>query len=132
MKDVVTQEYRVEHPWLGLVWVRGGSPMEAVHAAAKEWGVPWPKVARECTVIREEHRGFTPQELEEMARADREIEEAFLEGCPQEEAEHVPVRRDLNRVARLARAHQMSYGTFVAQHSEEELEEMLREENRKE
>lgn len=123
-------EYRVEHPWRGILWVEAHDSRHALFVAAEKWGIPVERVARKATVtLCGEHPGFTDQELEEMARADREIEEAFQDGA--EEEEYTPPKRqssDLMRISKLARAHRMSYGAFVARHSEEELEQMLREE----
>lgn len=66
--------------------------------------------------------GFTQQELEEMARADAEIEAEFRDWVPVE----VPGRTsDLVWVSRLARYHHTTYGKFVATHSQEEIQAMV-------
>lgn len=69
--------------------------------------------------------GFTPQELEEMARADAEIEaefEALWQGGWEVEPPRVS---NLVWVSRLARRSRTTYGKFVAAHSQQELEEMV-------
>lgn len=69
--------------------------------------------------------GFTPQELEEMARADAEIDAAF-EGWVEPE----PRARtsDLVWVSRLARRSRTTYGKFVAAHTQEEIQTMIQRE----
>lgn len=66
--------------------------------------------------------GFTPQELEEMARADEEIDREFEEGWAPDPPPPVP---QLVWVSRLARASHTTYGQFVSTHSEEELKELV-------
>ena len=68
---------------------------------------------------------FTPQELEEMARADAEIDAAF-EGW--EEPEPRARTSDLVWVSRLARRNRTTYGKFVAAHSQEDIQTMIQRE----
>ena len=44
--------YRVKHPEYGEADVTAEDRLQAVCAAAKEWGVPWTAVARACTFER--------------------------------------------------------------------------------
>lgn len=69
--------------------------------------------------------GFTPQELEEMARADAEIDAAF-EGWV--EPESGARTSDLVWVSRLARRSRTTYGKFVATHSQEDIQAMIQRE----
>lgn len=66
--------------------------------------------------------GFTPQELEEMAQADAQIDREFEAGWDQEPP---PPVSQLVWVSRLARQHHTTYGKFVSTHTEEELREMV-------
>lgn len=69
--------------------------------------------------------GFTPQELEEMARADAEIDAAFEEWVEPEPRVRIS---DLVWVCRLARRSRTTYGKFVAAHTQEEIQAMIQQE----
>lgn len=66
--------------------------------------------------------GFTDQELEEMARADAEIEAEFQAWIPVEPKARTS---DLIWVSRLARESHTTYGKFVSTHSQEELQALV-------
>lgn len=56
--------YLVRHPAHGEITVNGRRKYDAVIAAAKKWGVPWSKIARECEYIvlaEEERKAGTEQ-----------------------------------------------------------------------
>lgn len=66
---------------------------------------------------------FTDQELEEMAKSDAEIEREFARDWQE------PSRScasDLVLVSRLARRSRTTYGEFVAAHSQEEIQEIVK------
>lgn len=69
--------------------------------------------------------GFTPQELEEMARADAEIDAAFDTQWEGAWEVGTPGGSNLVWVSRLARQHHTTYGKFVAAHSQEEIQDMV-------
>lgn len=69
--------------------------------------------------------GFTPQELEEMARADAEIDATFEEWVEPEPRARCT---DLVWVCRLARRSRTTYGKFVATHTQEEIQTMIQQE----
>ena len=47
------KRFRVEHPRYGSVRVAAVDRLRAVTGAAREWGVRWTEIARECTVTEE-------------------------------------------------------------------------------
>lgn len=49
--DGTTKLYLVRHKEYGELTVNGVNKYEAVHAAARAWGVRWTAIARECEYI---------------------------------------------------------------------------------
>ena len=49
--DGATKLYLVRHKEYGELTVNGVNKYEAVHAAARAWGVRWTAIARECEYI---------------------------------------------------------------------------------
>lgn len=49
--DGTTKLYLVRHKEYGEITVNGVNKYEAVHAAARAWGVRWTAIARECEYI---------------------------------------------------------------------------------
>lgn len=47
------KRFRVYHPGYGTVRVAAVDRLRAVTGAAREWGVRWTEIARECTVTEE-------------------------------------------------------------------------------
>ena len=47
------KQYRVYHPGYGTVRVAAVDRLRAAMGAAREWGVRWTQIARECAVTEE-------------------------------------------------------------------------------
>ena len=47
------KRFRVEHPEYGSIRVAAVDRLRAVTGAAREWGVRWTQIARECAVTEE-------------------------------------------------------------------------------